>query len=472
MGQEIPSRRFSDEDFAEFGRRLEAETRVLAQWFEEGAFERRGNLAGLELEACLLQPNGDPAPDNQRFMEGLDEPLVVPELATFNLELNSRVRTLQGNVFARMALELTALWSRCNRRAAELDRRMGMIGVLPTIKQADLSLVNMSPLNRYRALNEQIFRLRKGEPIRLQIDGRESLHLDHEDVMLESAATSFQIHLQVDLNQAAALYNLSKMVSAPMVALSANSPLLFGRDLWDETRIPLFEQSISVGASDLTKRVSFGIRYVYESLMENFTANLLRYPVLLPLLMDEPVERLAHLRLHNGTIWRWNRPLIGFDRDGKPHLRIEHRVVPAGPSIVDSVANAAFYFGLVIGLLEREERPTERLKFHRARNNFYAAARNGLAAELAWFGIERVAADRLICEGLLPVARAGLGRLQVDADEIEHWLGIIRQRVKTRQTGAAWQRAWVARHGPDFHALMQDYLMHQESGKAVHQWPV
>ena len=472
MGQEIPSRRFSDEDFAEFGRRLEAETRVLARWFEEGVFERRGNLAGLELEACLLHPNGDPAPDNQRFMEGLDEPLVVPELATFNLELNSRVRALEGNVFARMALELTALWSRCNRRAAELDCRMGMIGILPTLQQSDLSLGNMSPLNRYRALNEQIFRLRRGEPIRLEMDGRESLRLDHEDVMLESAATSFQIHLQVDAPQAAALYNLSKMVSAPMVALSANSPFLFGHDLWDESRIPLFEQSISVGASDLTKRVSFGIRYVYESVMENFTANLLRYPVLLPLLMDEPVERLAHLRLHNGTIWRWNRPLIGFDQDGAPHLRIEHRVVPAGPSIVDSVANAAFYFGLVIGLLEREERPTERLKFHRSRNNFYAAARHGLAAELAWFDIEQVAVDRLVLERLLPVARAGLGRLQVDADEIEHWLGIIRQRVESRQTGAAWQRAWVARHGHDFHALMQDYLMHQESGKAVHQWPV
>jgi gamma-glutamyl:cysteine ligase YbdK (ATP-grasp superfamily) len=472
MGQEISSRRFSDEDFAEFRRRLEAETQLLAQWFEQGVFRPRGNQAGMELEACLLQQSGDPAPDNQRFMQGLEEPLVVPELATFNLELNSRVRALQGNVFARMALELTALWARCNRRAAELDLRMGMIGILPTLAQSSLSLGCMSPLNRYRALNEQIFRLRNGQPVRLKIDGRESLNLAHEDVMLESAATSFQIHLQVDASQAAVLYNLSKMVSAPMVAVSANSPYLFGCDLWDETRIPLFEQSISVGASDLTKRVSFGIRYVYESIMENFTANLLRYPVLLPLLMDEPQERLAHLRLHNGTIWRWNRPLIGFDRDGTPHLRIEHRVVPAGPSIVDCVANAAFYFGLVIGLLEREERPTDRLKFSSARNNFYAAARSGLAAELAWFNVERVSVDRLIRERLLPVARAGLGRLQVDADEIDHWLGIIRERVESRQTGAAWQRAWVARHGPDFHGLMQTYLQHQESGKAVHEWPL
>ncbi|MGD8908814.1 MAG: glutamate--cysteine ligase, partial [Chromatiales bacterium] len=467
MGQEIPSSRFTDEDFAEFAYRLEAETQLLAQWFEEGCFVRRDNQAGMELEACLLHGSGDPAPENQTFMEGFDEPLVVPELATFNLELNSQARPLKGDVLSRMAQELTELWGCCNRRAGELGLCMGMIGLLPTLQQTALSLGNMSPLNRYRALNEQIFRLRKGVPICLDIEGRETLRLEHEDVMLESAATSFQIHLQVDISQAAALYNLSKIVSAPMVAVSANSPYLFGCDLWDETRIPLFEQAISVGASDLTKRVSFGIRYVYESIMENFTANLLRYPVLLPRLMDEPVERLSHLRLHNGTIWRWNRPLIGFDNQGAPHLRIEHRVVPAGPSIADSIANAAFYFGLVIGLLESEEQPTERLQFDRARSNFYAAARYGLDAEVAWFDIERVEMAQLVTERLLPVSRAGLTHLQVDKEEIDYWLGIIAQRVKKRKTGAAWQRAWVGRHGREFQGLMQDYLLHQESGAAV-----
>jgi hypothetical protein len=472
MGQEIPSSRFTDRDFAEFAQRLEVETRLLAQWFEQGQFDEREHQGGVELEACLLFDNGDPAPENQQFMQCFEEPLVVPELATFNLELNTLARPLRGDVFSRMAQELGGRWEICNRRAGELGMRMGMIGVLPTLQQSALSLRNMSPLNRYVALNDQIFRLRNGQPIRLDIEGRESLHLEHEDVMLESAATSFQIHLQVGLSQAAALYNLSKIVSAPMVAVSANSPYLFGRDLWDETRIPLFEQAISVGASDLTKRVSFGIRYVYESMMENFTANLLRYPVLLPLLMDEPAERLAHLRLHNGTIWRWNRPLIGFDEQDRPHLRVEHRVIAAGPSIADSIANAAFYFGLVTGLLASAEQPTERLKFDRARSNFYAAARHGLAAEVAWIDQEQVPIDRLISEQLLPSARAGLARLEIGADEIDHWLGIIERRVASRQTGAAWQRAWVARHGREFQGLMQDYLLHQESGKAVHEWPV
>ncbi len=472
MGQEIPSSRFSDEDFAEFSRRLENETRLLAQWFEEGLFRGRDDVGGAELEACLLYPDGTPAPENQAFMQRIDDPLVVPELATFNLELNTRARPLRGDAFSCMADELKASWGRCNRRAGELGLRMAMIGMLPTLQPSALTLANMSPLNRYRALNEQIFRLRRGQPIRLDIEGREVLQLEHQDVMMESAATSFQIHLQVDQPQAAALYNLSKIVSAPMVGVSANSPFLFGRDLWDESRIPLFEQAISVGASDLTKRVSFGIRYVYESMMENFTANLLRYPVLLPLLMDEAPERLPHLRLHNGTIWRWNRPLIGFDGQGEPHLRIEHRVVPAGPSVIDSIANTAFYFGLVMGLLEQESQPTERLQFDRARSNFYAAARHGLAAQVAWFDIEQIELATLVSERLLPVARAGLAKLEIDAAETDYWLGIIGERVASRRTGAAWQRAWIERHGRDFHGLMQAYLQHQESGSAVHEWPV
>jgi gamma-glutamyl:cysteine ligase YbdK (ATP-grasp superfamily) len=257
-----------------------------------------------------------------------------------------------------------------------------------------------------------------------------------------------------------------------MLAVSANSPYLFGHDLWDETRIPLFEQSISVGASDLTKRVSFGIRYVYESLMENFQANLQRYPVLLPLLMDEAPEKLAHLRLHNGTIWRWNRPLIGFNGQGHPHLRIEHRVVPAGPSVNDAIANAAFFFGLVSGLADRYESPQDDMGFIRARSNFYNAARDGLQAEFFWFGWDTLRADELIREQLLGVARAGLIRLGIEPASIEHWLGIIEQRVVRGINGATWQRRWVARHGADFKALMEAYLEHQESGKPVHEWSV
>jgi hypothetical protein len=472
MGQEIYSSDFTESDFAEFQRRLIAETRLLEQWFEEGIFKHQDHVGGLELEACILDQLGDPAPINQQMLEQLDNPLVVPELATFNVELNTTPRSLNGDAFEIMFSELQGTWEQCNREAERLSARMGMIGIVPSLRQSLLSLDNMSPLNRYRALNDQVFKLRRGQPVELHIDGRESLDLCHDDVMLESAATSFQIHLQVAEGEAAKLYNLSKIVSAPMVALCANSPYLFERDLWDETRIPLFEQSISVGASDLTKRVSFGIRYLYQSMMESFNANLQRYPVLLPRLMDEPVEKLAHLRLHNGTIWRWNRPLIGYDDQDRPHLRIEHRVVPAGPSLVDMIANAAFFFGLVTGLAARYEKPEAEMGFVRARSNFYQAARLGLRSNLFWFGWQSVPANVLIGETLLPIARQGLDSLGIKPVSINYWLGIIRERVQRGINGATWQKLWVGKYGRDMRGLTLAYLERQESGKPVHEWGI
>ena len=472
MGQEITSSRFGRQDFAEFKARLEAETRLLEQWFRDGRFAEDHNVGGFELECCLLDDKADPAPINQIFLEKYANPLVVPELATFNFEINSTALILQGRVFTRMAEELNGLWNQCHATAATLHAQVGLFGILPTLSPEHLTLANMTPLNRYQALNEQIFKLRQGKPVELDIDGRSPLRLQHQDVMLESAATSFQIHLQVNSEQAARIYNLSKMVSGPMVAISANSPFLFGHELWDETRIPLFEQSISVGASDLTKRVSFGIRYVRESILENFQANLMRYPILLPRLMDEPVEKLAHLRLHNGTIWRWNRPLIGFDKQGKPHLRIEHRVVPAGPSVADSIANAALYFGLVAGLEDEYETLEKGLDFTLARSNFYSAAQTGLEAELGWMDRRRVNVVQLFNQVLLPKARLGLQRLNVDREEIGQWLDIIQGRLDRKQTGAVWQRAWVKRHGNDKQALVQAYLEYQQSGRPVHEWGV
>jgi gamma-glutamyl:cysteine ligase YbdK (ATP-grasp superfamily) len=292
--------------------------------------------------------------------------------------------------------------------------------------------------------------------------------------MLEAAATSFQIHVKMNARESARVFNASKILSAPMVALAANSPFLFGRELWCETRIPLFEQSVSVGGSPLRERVGFGINYAGRSVLEAFRANVRRYPVLLPHLMDAPMERLAHLRLHNGTIWRWNRPLIGFDEhDGHapvPHLRMEHRVAAAGASVADNVANAAFYFGAVHALAAAKEPLERRISFPQARTNFYLAAEYGLNTEFPWDNVRRVPVPELIGERLLPLAHAGLEDLGIDRIEREHWLGIIAERVRTRRTGALWQRAWVARHGRDWEGLTEAYLAHQTTGKPVHEW--
>ncbi len=475
MGEEIRQSRFSAADHARYRQRLAAETRLLARWFAEDRFAHDEPVAGFELEAWLLDAELRPAPKNAEFLARLDDPMASPELASFNFEVNGTPQPLRGHAFSAMHGELARTWQRCRVAAAELDCRIAMIGILPTAENEDFNLANMSQMARYRALNREVVRLRRGRPLVLDINGVEHLRVTHRDVMLEAAATSFQIHLQVDPAQAVRLYNASLVASAPMVAITANSPWLFGKDLWDETRIPLFEQSVAVGGYagarfGPIRRVTFGSGYVRRSLLELFEENLAHYPVLLPEDLGEVDPQLHHLRLHNGTIWRWNRPLVGFDAEGRPHLRIEHRVVPAGPSIPDAMANAAFYYGLVASLAGAAEPPESRLPFNRARDNFYSAARHGLRAAIHWLDDRIHPLPELIRDTLLPLAHAGLERLGVAADEREQLLGIIAERNATGQNGATWHRAWVARHGRDMRGLAAAYLERQESGQPVHEW--
>jgi gamma-glutamyl:cysteine ligase YbdK (ATP-grasp superfamily) len=471
MGQEISDTRFSAADFAEFEARLAAETDLLETWFEDDRFADTPPEGGFELEAWLVdRRHMAPSPQIDPLLAALNDPLVVPELAQYNLELNGTPLPLRGRALSRLAAELTRTLEHCDHTALGLDARVLTIGILPTLRPEHLVVAKMTPRERYQALNEQILRLRRGEPIRLQIYGEQPVTIEQQDVMLEAAATSFQIHFKMTAARSARVFNASKILSAATVALGANSPFLFGRELWCETRVPLFEQAVSVGGSPLRERVGFGIRYAERSVMECFRANIRRYPVLLPHLMDEPVERLAHLRLHNGTIWRWNRPLIGFDAPDRPHLRLEHRVVAAGPSVADNVANAAFYFGAVQALSTDEDAPERRISFPQARTNFYLAARYGFDAEMPWDGIERVPLQRLVLDTLLPLAHGGLRDLGIDDAEREYWLGIVEHRAASKRTAAAWQRAWVARHGPDMAALTAAYLDRQSDGIPIHEW--
>ncbi len=474
MGKEISRSRFQKRDFLAFEERLRAETALLRDWFEHGGLSTRSGVGGFELECWLVDPHGYPAPLNEKFLDTLRSPLVVPELSRFNVEINTLPRQLEAHALRDMYKSLEQIWEHCQAVAETLGAHMLMIGILPTVTEQHLTLANVSKRVRYRALNEQILRLRKGAPIELNIEGPQPLYTFHSDVMLEAGTTSFQVHLQVAPHTAARYYNASLILSAPVVAACANSPYLFGHELWDETRIPLFEQSVSMCPPDAAQcppnRVSFGSGYVH-SLHECFVENLERYPVLLPEIADEPPERLYHLRLHNGTIWRWNRPLVGFD-GGTAHLRIEHRVVPAGPSLLDTIANAALYFGLVQQLASASEPPEMHLPFAQARDNFYAAARYGLRAELVWLDGRRVGVRGLLRDALLPLAREGLAALGVESEDIERNLGIIERRVTSGRNGADWQRRYVARHGPDMRALTTAYLRCQKSGAPVHEWEV
>ena len=473
MGQEIGKTRFSESDFAEFRHRLEEETDLLSRSVRNGVCSSLGPITGFELEAWLVDSNWAPAPANAVFLARMDRTLACPELAKFNVEFNNEPRRVSGSVLSDMESDLTGTWALASSAAESLGLQLVAIGILPTVGKAALNLENMSAMNRFRALNEQVFRARQQRPLNLEISGHEHLACSHADVMLEAVATSFQIHLQVPLGRVREYFNASILASAPLVGVAANSPFLFGRDLWAETRIPVFEQAIDVGGFDgaargPVHRVSFGTGYAHQGICELFEENLRHFPVLLPLVSDLPPERYAHLRLHNGTIWRWNRALVGFDADGTPHVRIEQRVTPAGPSIVDMIANAAFFYGLAESIVAEDwER---NLPFAVARDNFYQAARHGLNALMIDRHGDKRRLGAWILETLLPLAGDGLRRLQLDEADIGHYLGIIERRTASGLTGSEWQRRFIARHPGSYIALTEEYFNHQRAGDPVHQW--
>lgn len=471
MGQEIAAVHFRYHDFHRFERLLREEQDLLRDWFENRNFSSRRSIAGLELETWLVGRDGAPLPINDQVLALVDSPDVVPEMSRFNIEFNVAPQPLAGRGLKALELELDATWASCDRMAGRLGAGVVSIGILPTITDALLSLSNMSSMRRYAALNEQVLRLRQGRPIRLDIEGRERLQTEHRDVMLESGTTSLQLHLQAPLDEAARFYNAAIILSAPLVAIAANSPLLFGKLLWEETRIPLFEQAVDVGGGRFS-RVTFGSGYALHSLEECFAENQDHYPLMLPLAMDARSDRLVHLRLHNGTIWRWNRPLIGFDTDGRPHLRVEQRVMAAGPTTADMAANMALFYGLAESLATALHAPESRLAFADARRNFYSAARYGLDATVMWLDGRECSLQRLLLSELLPLARDGLERLQVDSDIIDEGLSIIESRIATGATGAAWQRRFIERHGRDLALLTREYHARQRAGRPVHLWDV
>lgn len=471
MGRDIENPHFRHHDYLLFGQHLALEMELLADCFRSQQFSKRESIAGLELEAWLVDQLGQPTPWNEQVIRQAGLAEVVPELARYNIEFNATPQPIAGDGLARMIQQLGQSWRACDVAARQLGTSVVSIGLLPTLQDTMLTLGRMTRSGRYRALNEQVLRVRQGRPICLSLHGRQSVVSQHRDVMLESATTSFQLHLQVPLSKSVRAYNAALIVSAPMVAVAANSPFLFGRDLWDETRIALFEQALDMGP-EIASRVTFGTNYAQQSLEELFIENVQLHPVLLPKLISEEVREMSHIRLHNGTIWRWNRPLLGFDDDGCPHLRIEHRVMAAGPTLIDMAANMAFYFGLVENLSQQTTSPESLLKFELARDNFYKAAQVGLRANVTWLNHSSVPLSQLIVDDLLPRAADGLASLGTQSNWSAQHLEIIRQRVLSGQTGTTWQRKYVSNHGHDFEGLVQAYRQNQLSGEPVHVWKV
>lgn len=412
-----------------------------------------------------------PAPVNKEFLEHFNSSLASPELASFSLEFNNLPRDLINAVFSDFHTELENTWKQAQDVAKNLSipSTLLLIGTLPTFQLSSLSKDTMSDMNRYRALNEQIMARRKEKFLHLYIQGNELLELDSGNVMLEATTASFQIHTQVPAQEAHHYYNAALMITAPLVVIAANSPYIFGKNLWNETRIPLFEQSIDTANPAVPiKRVSFGSGYIKESILECFEENLKDFYILLPII-EKDDGTLSHLRLHNGTIWRWNRPLLGFNEQGQPHIRIEHRAILAGPTFIDMIANAAFFYGLQHYWAQMLKNGHSLPEFNEIKSNFYTAAIHSFDHSIIWFG-EHVESVELLRNILLPQAEKGLSMMNISFSDIQKYLSIIAARIENQQTGASWQRKYVALHKCDMTELTRTYQRFQESGAPVHTW--
>ncbi|MBT2396321.1 glutamate-cysteine ligase family protein [Streptomyces sp. ISL-100] len=496
MGEKVVAGGFDLSDRQRYRKKLQQCLEGLGRLLAEKRFDRPKNLMGVEIELNLAGADGMPMMMNAEVLERIASRDFQTELGMFNLEVNIVPHRLGGRVLDQLAEELRTGLGYAHRKANEVGAGIVMIGILPTLGRHDLVSANLSDVDRYQLLNDQIVTAR-GEDFTLDISGVEHLTCTFGSIAPEAACTSVQLHLQVTPGRFADVWNAAQAVSGIQIALGANSPFLFGRELWRESRPPLFQQATDtrppeLQAQGVRPRTWFGERWV-ESAYELFEENLRYFPALLPICDDEDpllvlddggVPRLQELVLHNGTVYRWNRPVYGL-ADGVPHLRVENRVLPAGPTVTDVIANAAFYYGLVRALAEDARPVWKRLPFEAAEENFDTACRRGIDAEIIWpkpgraGGTARVPAVKLVRDELLPLAAAGLDAWGIEPADRDYYLGVIEQRCRRRVNGASWQAdtyhraldAGLEREAA-LAAMTRRYseLMHQ--GDPVHTWPV
>ncbi|MFD8560302.1 glutamate--cysteine ligase [Streptosporangium canum] len=487
MGRDVPAMVFSREDRRRYRDKVRRCLDVFAQMLREARFEFDQPKAGLEIELNLVDDRGDPAMKNAEVLAAIAEPDWATELGQFNVEINVMPESLEGDGPVRLEKVVRDRLNHAENRAHTVGGHLVMVGILPTLRESDVHEGTLSANPRYKLLNEQIFEAR-GEDLHLSIDGEETLDTYADSITPEAACTSLQLHLQVSPAAFAAHWNAAQAIAGAQVAVAANSPFLFGRQLWQETRIPLFEQAtdtrpVELKTQGVRPRVWFGERWI-TSVFDLFEENARYFPALLPICEDaDPRAELARgvtpaldeLTLHNGTVYRWNRPVYAVV-GGIPHLRVENRVLPAGPSVADVAANAAFYYGLM-RVLPHAERPVwTRMSFAAAGDNLHAAARHGLEARLYWPGLGEVAAAELILRRLLPLAYEGLDLWGVNPEPRDRLLGIIEQRCVTGRTGANWQIDTVKELGDlDRHEALRRmtlrYIEHMHTNEPVHTWP-
>ncbi len=441
----------NQKELNDFTKYLLKDLQALEYMLENDWFEKKPIHFGAEQEMCLIDEHYKPAPVAMDVLENLDEDLFTTELAKFNIEANIPPLELKGANFDKLERTLNQLVEAARKEANKHNSDIVLSGILPTIRKFDLDLENLTPLERYHALVKAINKLR-GKIYELRISGIDELNIKHDSAMLEACNTSFQVHLQVEPSEFVKLYNISQVLTAPVMAIASNSPLLFGKRLWTETRVALFQQSVDTRITsehlrDRSPRVTFGDKWLENSITELYKEDIVRFKVMLMTQIDEDVldlikkgktPRLRALMIHNSTVYRWNRPCYGISPSGKPHLRIENRALPAGPSILDEVANSAFWIGLMVAFGDKYRDITSHIEFDEAKSNFINVARVGMDAKLTWLSGKKIVPQDLILKELIPMAKEGLKKKKVKAESIDRLMNVIEERAMVRKTGSSW----------------------------------
>jgi gamma-glutamyl:cysteine ligase YbdK (ATP-grasp superfamily) len=486
MGEDVPAQEFTRADRTRHREKVRRNLDVFARMLREAQFDTDDPLTGLEVELNLIDETGDPTMRNAEALEAIADPAFQTELGQFNIEINVPPARLREGGLTTFEEGLRRSLNHAEERSAPIGAHLVTIGILPTLDEVHLRPDSISANPRYRLLSEQILNAR-GEDIAISIAGPERLVTTAESILPEAACTSMQLHVQTSPDMFAPYWNASQAIAGVQVALAANSPYLLGRELWRETRIPLFEQATDTRSEELKSqgvrpRVWFGERWI-TSVFDLFEENVRYFPALLPIVHDDDpmrvleeggVPALSELRLHNGTIYRWNRPIYDVAA-GTPHLRVENRLLPAGPTVVDMIANAAFYFGLVRAIAENDRPLWSQLSFRAADENFHTAARDGIDAQLYWPSVGQVPVTELVLRRLLPLAHRGLEAWGVEASVRDRLLGVIEGRCLTGVTGAGWfsdrmhRRAGMERFDA-LRATLLEYREAMHSNEPVHTW--
>ena len=491
MGEQNVEQHVDERKAQAFMKALLEDLRALAFMLADGRVESGVTRIGAEQEMFLIDRYLRPAPVSLDVLKHAGDARLTTEIARFNLEANLSPLKLENNCFSQMEQELIELIALARKSAATQNADILLSGILPTLLKSDLTLDNLTPVARYHELDRGVIQMRGG-PLAIHIKGLDELHLTHDNIMMESCNTSFQVHFQSNAKEFANHYNIAQAITAPVLAVAVNSPLLFGLRLWQETRVALFQHSTDVRsrpqlARNQPTRVSFGDNWLQDSIIELFHDQITRFrPIIMISEFDEnPFEVLARgatpslsaLRMHNGTVWRWNRACYGVS-EGVPHLRIENRALPSGPTIVDEIANAAFFTGLMVALPHVYGEISKRMVFDDAKLNFFRAARHGLDAHFQWIDGQSHSATSLILDQLLPIARQGLQSSHVAGADIDKYLGIIEERANSRQTGARWVMKSLSAIGASAskeasqRRLTSEILENQKQGKPIHSWPI